>query len=261
MTRRSVFALVLVLSVALSARAAGDLETLHGTCRVAPGTEQGTVQFDFRQGSCGTNEHCGHDHTGIPISRLSGLSLSDFARDGASVNAALTEEAGTLACSGVIHDSVLAGNFTFTPDAHFVERMRELDITGLDSEKLEVYTIFGIKSSWVKALQDAGVRGMTQDNVIALHIFKAEPGYVKSLSDLGYRDLDADKLIAMRVHKVDPSEVRQLRALGYEPTLDELVQMRIFRVTPDFIERMRKKGFKDLTISRLVQIKIFKLAD
>jgi hypothetical protein len=49
--------------------------------------------------------------------------------------------------------------------------------------------------------------------------------------------------------------------MGYQPTLDELIQMRIFNITPDFIHRMQAKGLNDLTISKLVQIRIFKLAE
>jgi hypothetical protein len=63
------------------------------------------------------------------------------------------------------------------------------------------------------------------------------------------------------VQRVDPEEVKQIRALGYQPTLDELIQMRIFKVTPDFIHRMQARGLNNLTISKLVQIRIFKLAD
>jgi hypothetical protein len=49
--------------------------------------------------------------------------------------------------------------------------------------------------------------------------------------------------------------------MGYNPTADELIQMRIFKVTPDFIHRMEARGFNNLTISKLVQIRIFNLAD
>jgi hypothetical protein len=79
------------------------------------------------------------------------------------------------------------------------------------------------------------------------------------MNELGYPTPSADKLIAMKVHKVDPAEVKQIRAMGYEPTLDQLVEMRIFKVTPEFIERMRSRGLNNLTISKLVQIRIFKL--
>jgi hypothetical protein len=37
--------------------------------------------------------------------------------------------------------------------------------------------------------------------------------------------------------------------------------MRIFKVTPDFIRRMQARGLKDLTIRKLVQIRIFNLAE
>jgi len=39
------------------------------------------------------------------------------------------------------------------------------------------------------------------------------------------------------------------------------VQIRIFKVTPDFIRRMQARGFKNLSIDKLVQIRIFNLAD
>jgi hypothetical protein len=81
------------------------------------------------------------------------------------------------------------------------------------------------------------------------------------MTALGYPTPDAGKLVALRVQHVDPEEVKQIRALGYQPTLDELIQMRIFHITPDFIHRMQAKGLNDLTISKLVQIRIFKLAE
>ena len=78
---------------------------------------------------------------------------------------------------------------------------------------------------------------------------------------MGYELPDADKLIALKVQGVNADEVKQIRALGYQPSLDELIQIRIFKITPDFIHRMQDRGFKNLTIAKLVQIRIFKLAE
>jgi hypothetical protein len=39
------------------------------------------------------------------------------------------------------------------------------------------------------------------------------------------------------------------------------VQIRIFKITPDFVHRMQERGFKNLTIAKLVQIRIFNLAE
>ena len=78
---------------------------------------------------------------------------------------------------------------------------------------------------------------------------------------MGYEQPDADKLIALKVQGVNADEVKQIRAMGYQPNLDELIQIRIFKITPDFIHRMQDRGFKNLTIAKLVQIRIFKLAE
>jgi hypothetical protein len=59
----------------------------------------------------------------------------------------------------------------------------------------------------------------------------------------------------------NPEEVKQIRAMDYRPTVDEPIQMRIFKITPDFIHRMQARGLNDLTISKLVQIRIFNLAE
>jgi hypothetical protein len=81
------------------------------------------------------------------------------------------------------------------------------------------------------------------------------------MAAIGYANLSAGKLIAFGVYGVNPDDVKQYRAMGYNPTADELIQMRIFKVTPDFIHRMEARGFNNLTISKLVQIRIFNLAD
>jgi len=100
---------------------------------------------------------------------------------------------------------------------------------------------------------------MNEDNLLAMRIFNVEPAYISSITALGYPMPDAEKLIAFRVHKVDPEEIRQIRALGYQPSFDDLIQIRIFHITPEFIHKMQDRGFKDLSLSKLVQIKIFKL--
>ena len=37
--------------------------------------------------------------------------------------------------------------------------------------------------------------------------------------------------------------------------------MRIFKITPEFIHHMQDRGLNNLTIAKLVQIRIFKLAE
>lgn len=256
-TRATLLAVLLVFAGSRVSFAQDTLQPLHGHCSLAPGDKPDQVRLELDRGD-------GHDHdsdSNVPLQYFTGLTLADFEREGAHLSVSMPAEAGNLTCAGDVHELRLSGDYTFTPNPAFVEHMGRLGFTGFTSEKLEAYTLFHIESSWVEGLQSAGVSGMTTDNLIAMRIFRIDPTFVRSMAGLGYANLGAEKLIAFAVQGVNPDEVKQYRAMGYQPNADELIQMRIFKVTPDFIERMKKRGFDKLTIAKLVQIRIFNLAD
>ena len=259
---RNQFLGVLLIALGIvSLRADEILNSLKGTCSIAVSTEPNRFDLRLDRGTCVDHKDCHESNMQQPLNAFAGLTIDDMRREGAHIDAVLTAEAGRLTCTGSIRDSKLTGDFTFVPNPAFVARMKELGITGIDLEKLEAYTLFHIEASWVKSLQEAGVTGIDASNLIALKIFKVNSDYVKRLAALGYPGLPAEKLIAMSVQGVDTADIKEVQAMGYKPTVDELIQMRIFKVTPDFIQRMQAKGFNNLTISKLVQIRIFKLAE
>jgi hypothetical protein len=260
-TRLLLLAVLLAAGGAHLFSAESEFKVLHGSCSIAPATQPDTVRFELN-GDCEDDRgHCGHNNTDMPLNVFTGLSIADFRQDGSHVDAAIQAEAGKMTCAGTVHDLTISGEFTFAPDPAFVERMRSLGFTGFSSEKLEAYTLFRIETSWIQSLQSTGITGMNSDTILALRIFKVDASFVRSMSALGYPGLSADKVVAFKIHGVNPDEVRQYRAMGYEPDADQLIQMRIFKVTPDFIQRMKDRGFNQLTISKLVQIRIFNLAD
>jgi hypothetical protein len=259
--KRLALNLALIAVAVASAHADESLHSLSGTCSILAGRNASKFELKLDRGDCEKERNCQNSDGDESTDYFSGITLADLAREGAHLDAVMTAEAGTLRCSGTVHDLALTGTFVFEPNPKFVEEMRPLGITGLSSEQLEAYALFHIQRDWVVSLQKAGVTDITADNLIALRIFKVDADYVRSLQSLGYPPPSAEKLIALRVQGVNPEEVKQVQAMGYHPTLDELVQMRIFKVTPDFIHRMQAKGFDNLTIAKLVQIRIFKLAE
>jgi len=47
--------------------------------------------------------------------------------------------------------------------------------------------------------------------------------------------------------------------MGFQPSEQDLVQMSVFKIDRPFVDRMRARGLKDLTLPKLIQIKVFKL--
>lgn len=253
------FTLVTIAACSAIALQAAPLAPLRASCRIGPSEEPGKFSLHIDNGECHGDRHCGNNFSNESMDRFTGISLADLSREGAHLTATLAAEAGTFTCTGIVHGQVLSGDSLFAPNAAFVERMEQIGLTGFDSEKLQAYAFVNVESSFARSIQQAGIRGITIDNLIALRIFNADPAYAQSITALGYPLPDADQLIGLKVQGVNAAEVREIRALGYQPTIDELIQIRIFHITPDFIHRMESRGLKNLTIAKLVQIRIFKL--
>lgn len=252
--------LLLALATASITAHSESLEALHAKCAISASEDAGKLSLHiFDTNSCPEGRHCGSDFSSESMSRFTGVSLADLGNEGANLTATLKAEAGTFTCTGTVHDQELYGDALFTPDQGFVERMGKLGFTGYDSQKLQAYALLDVTSEYARSLQQANIKGLTTDNLIAMRIFRIDPGYPQSFVAMGYEQPDADKLIGLKVQGVNAEEVRQIRGLGFKPTLDELIQIRIFKITPEFVRRMQNRGLKDLTISKLVQIKIFKL--
>lgn len=251
---------MVILASAISALQSAALEPVRAACSISASEHPGKLQLRIERDPCGDEQgHCNSDFDSEATDRLTGISLADLGREGAQLTATLAAEAGTFTCSGTVHSGELVGNSVFTPNAAFAARMEQMGFSGLESEKLQTYALLDVESLWAQSLQEAGIHGLTADNLIPLRIFKVDPAYAKSFTALGYPLPTADQLISMKVQGVNGEEICEIRALGYQPTFDELVEIRIFKITPEFIRRMESRGLKNLTIAKLVQIKIFKL--
>jgi hypothetical protein len=258
MIRYRLPAIITVAAASITVHA-GSLAPLHANCFIGVSEDGGKLSLHVDKDECDGARHCGNNFSNESMTRFTGITIADLGRDGANLTATLAAEAGTFTCSGTVRSAELEGKAVFTPADAFVEKMGRMGFTGFDSEKLMAYAFIGVDSDWAESMQHTGVKGITVDNLLALKIFKINPEYVHGITALGYDMPNADQLVGLKVQGVNAEEVRQIRALGFHPTIDELVQIRIFHITPEFIQRMQERGLKDLTIAKLVQIRIFKL--
>ena len=242
-------------------------EALSGLCMVSAshnklrGTESSTLLLsqtdcESERGSCGTSEN-----SNIAWERWSGVSASGLAQEGTQLVARMQGEAGTLQCSGVVHDAVLAGRYQFTPNDAFVQKMSTMGFDGITERKAQGFLLLDITSAWVQQMKDLGVTDLSTNKLMGLRALHVDQDYIHSMAAAGYPELRANKLTEMKAVGVTPEKAKEAAALGFHPSEQELIQMSIFKVDRAFVERMRAKGLNDLTLAKLIKVKIFKLEE
>jgi hypothetical protein len=254
-----------VLSLLLSLGAATAMADTPQTCSITAGRHDGKMEFSWQRGDCEPKGHCHEGDSDMSWSRWTGVTPADLQREGASIDARLKGEAGEMRCVGAVHASEMHGTYSFTPDPEFLHRMEALGFTfptqtvQQTNDRLQGYVMLDVTTEWVKAMKVAGVQGMTAENIMGLRALGVDPKYVSDMASAGYPELDAGKLTGMKAVGVSPEKVQQIRAMGYSPTQEELIQMSVFKIDAPFVERMKARGLTNLTIAKLVQIKVFKL--
>jgi hypothetical protein len=253
MRRILVFGLLLGLGVAVA------VAETAGSCSIRAGLSEEKMSFDWQRGECVEGNRCGSGSSDMLWSKWSGVTPQDLQREGATVDARMKAESGEMRCAGTVHDGVMRGTYSFTPDAGFAKRMETMGFDDQTPERLQGYAMLDVTTSWVKEMKDAGVSEMTAGKLMGLKALKVDPAYVKGMAAAGYPELRASKLTSMKAVGVSPEKVQAVRAMGYSPTEEELIQMSVFKIDAPFVERMKARGFQNLTIAQLVRIKVFKL--
>jgi hypothetical protein len=223
------------------------------------------VQLVLAAADCGEDrgedsEHCTEVNNGsVEWGRWTGISEETLAKEGATLTARMNAEAGDLVCSGSVHDGVLSGRYQFTPNEGFRKEMASLGFDEITPRKQLDFLMLNITTAWVKEIKGLGVTDLSTGKLMGLKALHVDPEYIRAMSAAGYPELRAGKLTEMKAVGVTPEKVQEAKSLGFAPTEQELVQMCIFHVDRQFVEKMRGRGLNDLTLEKLIKIKIFKV--
>ena len=182
------------------------------------------------------------------------------------VNFEMRREAGTISMEGTFRRGKGAGQYTFTPDRSYVEKLRALgvafDLDGrrhrkdrTEEEDLFTLALHDVSTAYIKSMQNIGYR-TTLDKYLEMRIFNVTPEYLHEMESLGFKDISEQDLIDTRIHHVTPQFVRDMRAAGWDLTLEELKESAIFHATPEFAAEMKKLGYGDLKHDDLVALRI-----
>lgn len=240
---------------------AGHTETLSGLCMISASPNRDAAQIVLRSSDC-TNDgrNCSmSNNSEMTWSRWTGVSAETLKQEGAQLTGHMNGEPGDLQCSGAVHDGVLSGRYEFTPNPAFVQKMASMGFADITPRKQEGFLMLDITTLWVQQMKDTGVTDLTTNKLMGLRALHVDQSYIRAMSEAGYPELSANKLTEMKAVGVTPEKAREAKALGFRPTEQELVQMSIFKIDRPFVERMRAKGLTDLTLAKLIKVKIFKL--
>lgn len=218
------------------------------------------------------------------VADLKGLSPASINGTKAPARFQLVRDAGNISFDGSFDRGLGAGTFTFTPDANYQAKMRELGFTCVGNKQFEMAAL-DVSFAYAQEYKDLGF-GTWCDDLIKARIFNVNRAQVDELRGLGYSNLSLEELVKLRIFKVDGAYIKQMHAQGEDLSLDKLVESRIFEikpeerkayrdlgytglsqddltafkihgVTPEYIREMRALGFNDLTPKQLEEFRIF----
>lgn len=146
-----------------------------------------------------------------------------------------------------------------TPE--FARSMAQLGYGKPTADELISLKIFSVKPETVSKLREAGIAPTTFRDLISYQIFKVTPEFVAGMKEAGFSSIPPSKLVALRVQNVTPEFAKDARQQYPDITVDQLVQLRTFHIDQAFIASAKSHGFNQLTVDKLVRLRISGLLD
>lgn len=245
-------------------------QTISGLCMISENRRSdmsSTAQVMLSESNCDKDKNsssCGcteMTNSSLEWRRWAGVSLQMLNAEGSTLSAHLTGDAGDLSCDGVVHDGVLSGRFRFNASPAFTKEMAAIGFDDITARKQLSFLMLDVTPAWTKDMKSLGVTDLSTNKLMGLRALHVDADYIHAIAAAGYPELRANKLTEMKAVGVTPEKAREAKAMGFQPTEQELIQMSIFKIDRPFVERMRARGLNDLTLAKLIKIKIFKLED
>jgi hypothetical protein len=146
-----------------------------------------------------------------------------------------------------------------TPE--YARSMGELGFGKLSADDLIACKIQGVSPETIAEFKKQGLEVKSIQDAISFRIFQVTPAFVDGMKAAGFKDLDSQKLVALRVQGVTPEYARTIAQKYPGATADDVIKTRIFKIDAEFIALAQKHGFNNLSLDKLVQLRISGLLD
>ena len=146
-----------------------------------------------------------------------------------------------------------------TPE--YARAMAQLGFGKPSADDLVACKIHGVTPEFIAQAKQQGLEVKSLRDAISYRIFQVTPEFISSMKAAGFDALTSKQLLEMRVQGVTPEYARDIKRQFPNATAEDLVKTRIFRIDAEFIAAAQKHGFNNLSLEKLVQLRISGLLD
>jgi beta-lactamase regulating signal transducer with metallopeptidase domain len=146
-----------------------------------------------------------------------------------------------------------------TPE--YAAGMSQLGFGKLSADDLIACKVQGVTPDYIAELKQNGLEVKDIHQAISYRIFQVTPEFVAGMKAAGFSGLTSQQLVAMRTQDVTPEYARSIAQQFPGATAEDLVKTRIFNIDAAFIASAKSHGFTDLSLEKLVKLRISGILD
>jgi bla regulator protein blaR1 len=146
-----------------------------------------------------------------------------------------------------------------TPE--FAQAMGQAGFGKLSADQLIACKIHGVTPEYIAQLKQQGFEIKGVQDAISFRIFDVTPEFVAGMKSAGFANLTDQQLLSLRVQGVTPEYAQGIAREFPGVTVEDVIKTRIFHIDSAFIESAKKLGFGDLSLDKLVKLRISGILD
>jgi beta-lactamase regulating signal transducer with metallopeptidase domain len=146
-----------------------------------------------------------------------------------------------------------------TPE--YARSMAQLGFGKLSADDLIACKIQGVSAEAIEQFKKQGLEVKSIQDAISYRIFEVTPEFADGMAKAGFKNLDSKKLLALRVQGVTPEYAQSIAKQYPGATVDDVIKTKIFNINADFIAQAKAHGFDNLTLEKLVKLRISGIFD
>jgi beta-lactamase regulating signal transducer with metallopeptidase domain len=146
-----------------------------------------------------------------------------------------------------------------TPE--FAQAMGQAGFGKLSADQLIACKIHGVTPEYIAQLKQQGFEIKGVQDAISFRIFEVTPEFVAGMKSAGFANLTDQQLLSLRVQGVTPEYAQGIAREFPGVTVEDVIKTRIFHIDSAFIESAKKLGFGDLSLDKLVKLRISGILD